>query len=249
MTPERTEIEWTYEPVDLFEAPYQHAGVDFNLLVDAGRAVATLSVPQHPVPPDVEERIRAELDSVFLVRQLQVHRRCSLEGPKFYQHWTGRMDIGIRIGCQALLINGAHVDFIRKDTAGNIISDSRAERIAEHNSVLVSVAPKLVCSAILRSLFESYSRSVSDPKNELFHLYEIRDALSDHYGSGQSARDALGIIDGEWRRLGVLANVEPLEQGRHRGKHPKGRRPATESELNEARQIVRRWIMAFAQTV
>ncbi len=249
MTLERTEIEWTYEPVDLFEAPYQHAGVDFNLLVDAGRAVATLGVPQQPVPPDVEERIRAEIDSIFLVRQLQVHRRYRLEGPKFYQHSTDHMDIGIRIGSTALLTNGASVDFVRKDAAGNIISDSRAERIAEHKLIVNSVAPKLVRSATLRSMFQSYSRAVSDPNDELVHLYEIRDALSDHYGSEQSAGDALGISEGEWRRLRVLANVEPLEQGRHRGKHPVGRRPATEGELNEARQLVRRWMMAFAKTI
>jgi hypothetical protein len=32
----------------------------------------------------------------------------------------------------------------------------------------------------------------------------------------------LGISKTEWQRLGALANAEPLEQGRHRGKHPEG---------------------------
>jgi hypothetical protein len=249
VTPERTELEWIYDPADLFEAPYQHTGVDFDLLVDAGRVVAILSVPQDPVSPDVEERVRAAIESVFLVRQLQIHRKYSLEGPRTYQHSAGRKNISIRVGSAVAVFTAGHVDLIATDAAGNIVRDSRAERIAEHSSVLDSVAPKLVHSATLRSLFESYSRSVTDPNNELVHLYEIRDALSGHYGSEQSARDALGISKGEWQRLGVLANVEPLEQGRHRGKHPAGRRAATESELNEARQLARRWIMAFAQTV
>ncbi len=127
MTPERTEIEWTYEPVDLFEAPYQHACLDFDLLVNAGRAVATLSVPQDPVSPDVEERVRAALESIFLVRQLQMHRKYSLEAPTTCQHSAGRKDISIRIGSAVAVSTAGHVDFIETDAAGNIISDSRAD--------------------------------------------------------------------------------------------------------------------------
>lgn len=249
MTLERTELEWIYDPTDLFEAPYRHAGVDFDLLVDAGRAMATLSVPQEPVSPDVEECVRATIESVFLVRQLQIHRNYSLKGPTTYQHSAGRKNISIRVGSAVVVGSVGHPDLIVTDAAGNIVRDSRAERIAEHVSVLDAVAPKLVRSGTLRSLLESYSRSVTDPYNELVYLYEIRDALSKHYGSERSAREALGISRGKWQRLGVLADVEPLEQGRHRGKHPMGRRAATENELNEARQLVHPWIMAFAQTV
>ena len=250
MTLERTELEWIYDPADLFEVPYQHAGVDFGLLVDAGRTVATLSVPQEPVSPDVEERVGAVLKSIFLVRQLQIHRKYSLEGPRTYQHSAAaRKHISIRVGTAVEVSTAGHVDLIMTDAAGNILRNARAERIAEHRSVLDSVAPKLVRSATLRSLVESYSRSITDPNNEFVHLYEIRDGLSGHYGNEQLACSALGISKSKWKRLGVLANVEPLEQGRHRGKHPKGRRAATPSELNEARQLVQRWIMAFAQTV
>jgi len=45
----------------------------------------------------------------------------------------------------------------------------------------------------------------------------------------------VSISTTEWKRLGLLANVEPLEQGRHRGKHAAGRRIATAEELEEAR--------------
>ena len=86
------------DPADLFEAPYQHTAVDFDLLVDAGRAVATMSVPQEPVSPDVEERVGAVLKSIFLVRQLQIHRKYSLEGPRTYQHSAGRKNISIQVG-------------------------------------------------------------------------------------------------------------------------------------------------------
>jgi hypothetical protein len=246
---QRSELEWTYEPADFFEAPYQCSDVDFDLMVDAGRAVATLSVPQDPVSKDVEGLVRTVIESILLVRQLQIHRQYRLEGPRTHQHSAGRKNISIHVGSAAIVFSDGHADLIARDAYGKIVRDSREERIAEHDSELNSLAPRLMRSATLRSLFESYSRSVTDPDDELVHLYEVRDALSGHYGGEDSARDALGISKGEWKRLGVLANVEPLEQGRHRGKHPEGRRTATEGELNEARQLARRWIVAFAQTV
>ena len=94
-------------------------------------------------------------------------------------------------------------------------------------------------------MLDSYSRAVEDPANESIHLYEIRDALAAHYTSHRKARAALGIEPGEWDRVGVLAIVEPILQGRHRG-HSGNLRPATHEELLEVRQIVRRWIETFA---
>jgi hypothetical protein len=232
MMPDRTELEWMYQPADLFEAAYRYANTEYDLVVENGRVVATLTIPQNPVAEDLAGRIEAHVTSIFLVRQLQVHRTSALQGPRVYQHEGGRKNVAIR-----------------RDPAGNIVRDTRAERIAAHTSLLDSIAPKLARSAVLHRLFMSYARSVSDPSNELVHLYEIRDALSQHYGGEQKARAALNINRTEWQRLGVLANVEPLEQGRHRGKDIGGHRAASSGELDEARSIVRNWIIAFARTL
>ena len=246
---DRTEIEWCYEPSDFFEAPYRHSAGDFELMIEAGRALATLTSPSDPLPQDLEGRLRVFLENIFLVRKLQVRREYKLEGPRIYQHSSGHKNVSISVGTAAVLVMAGHADFIMRDAAGNIVHDSKAERIAQHSASIDFLAPKLQQSTTLRSLFDSYSRSVDDPDDELVHLYEVRDTLSRHYGGEQAARDALGISKTDWQRLGVLANVEPLEQSRHRGKHLQGRRPATEAELDEARQLAREWIMAFARTV
>jgi hypothetical protein len=246
---ERTEIEWMYKPADLFEAPYRQAGSGFVLSLDAGRAVATLSAAQDPVPSDVEERVRRLLESVCLVRQLQLHRQFSLEGPRIFQHEAGRKNISIRLGGAAVVMTAGHVDVLVTDSSGKVVRDSKAERVSREVQELDSLTAKLAQSATLRSLFESYSRAVADPDDELVHLYEIRDGLLRHYGNEQSARNALGINKTEWQRLGVLANVEPLDEGRHRGKHSAGRRPASVAELREARELARRCIEAFAQAI
>jgi hypothetical protein len=249
MTVDRTELEWIYEPKDFFEAPYRRAGRDFELKIDSGTALATLIVPTDPVPADLEESVRTLVENTFSVRELQLHRKAKLEGPRIYQHSAGRKDVSIRLeGVCAVGMIG-QLDVIVSDGEGNIKHDSKAERIAENTSLLDLLAPKLQQSALLQSLVVSYSKAIDDPDDEFTHLYEVRDALSNHYGSDENARRDLGISKSDWSRFGVLTNVEPLEQGRHRGNHPHGRRQATDEELDETRNLARQWIIAFAQTV
>jgi len=76
-------------------------------------------------------------------------------------------------------------------------------------------------------------------------LYEIREALSAALGGDALARQALDILDADWRTLGRLANSEPIRQGRHRGSHIGALRDATEGELREARRIARSLIEGY----
>lgn len=50
--PDRTELEWSYEPANFFEELYRHAAGEFELMIDTGRAVATLTVPVDPLSQD-----------------------------------------------------------------------------------------------------------------------------------------------------------------------------------------------------
>jgi hypothetical protein len=249
MTPERTELEWTYQPADFFEAPYRYANREYELLVEEGRAIATLCTPQDPVNEELGTRIRAHIENLLLAKQLQVRGKYDLLGPHICQHTEGRRNVAIQIPCSAALAFAGQVDFIVQDAAGNIVRDSRAERVAEHTQLLDFITPRLAQSPELREMVKSYSRSIADPSNELLYLYEIRDALSKYYGREEEARAALIISNAEWKRLGRLANEQPLEEGRHRGKHLAGRRDASDAELEDARGIALRWITAFARSI
>jgi hypothetical protein len=72
--------------------------------------------------------------------------------------------------------------------------------------------------AVLASLLRGYHAAVRDPDNELVHLFEIREALTTRFEGETEARSVLGISSRSRSRFGRLANVEPLRQGRHRGK-------------------------------
>jgi hypothetical protein len=249
MALDRTELVWAYIPVAYFEEKYVASGSDYDLAIEEGRAVAVLRVPQDPVPADLEARIEAHVKSVFLVRQVQNRREYSLERASVFQYVAGAKNVTVRAGTGTLRIDGGQLDFVHRDAAGNIVRDSKAERIAANDAFVNTVAPKLSRSPTLHAALTSFSRSISDPADELVHLYEVRDALAKHYGSEDAARAGLGISKTEWQRLGILANAAPLEEGRHRGKHIKGRRNATQAELDEARTLTIKWITAFAATL
>jgi hypothetical protein len=126
MTTERTELEWSYDPADLFEAPYQRVETDFDLLIDTGRALATLKIPQEPISREMEGKIRGAIENVFLVRQLQTHRKYKIEGPRFYQYFEGRKDTGVRPNTETMKIESERVDFILADSTGKAVRDSKS---------------------------------------------------------------------------------------------------------------------------
>jgi hypothetical protein len=141
------------------------------------------------------------------------------------------------------------VDIQIIDKDGNVISDSKRDRIEKKKSLAELVATHRATDGLVASMLRSYDAAVRDSKNELVHLYEIRDALSTKFGNESAARSALGISSSQWSRLGQLSNDEPLWQGRHRGKTGGALRDATESELTEARAIARAMIEAYLRHI
>ncbi len=138
----------------------------------------------------------------------------------------------------------ASLDLVHRDAAGNIIFDSKADRIKETKE-WAHLAAKHINDPIAAALLKSYNEAINDPANELTHLYEIRDALSKKFSADNGARSTLTISRNAWSKFGKLANDDPLYEGRHRGQNVGQLRHATESELNEVRRIAREMILAY----
>ncbi len=243
---EKTVLEWTYQPTTYFEAPYSYSTSDYTIAVADGKVTVTLIAPQNPVKTDLLRVVEGQVGTIFAGRQLQTHQLYKLAGPATYQHHAnGRKDVAVLLGVGKMVTAGLDCDIAITGASGEIIQDTRAERIAEDARFLDSVAQKGQ-DPLLQSLLSSHSAAVNDPANELVHLYEIRDALAKHFGSEPAARTQLKIPKLQWQRLGFLAAAAPLKQGRHRGAHLGNLRDATQQELGEARRIVRGWIEKYA---
>jgi len=135
-------------------------------------------------------------------------------------HPDGRKDITIFPEPIVITVSVGEPDIIVKDKDGNVISDSRHERIQKKQKLAELAEKYRQKDSVVASVLRSYNEAVNDPDNELVHLYEIRDAIAKHLGGESAAQSVLGISGKQWSRLGRLANDEPLKQGRHRGKNP-----------------------------
>lgn len=130
----------------------------------------------------------------------------------------GRKDHFLEPEPGRIVINGHPVDFQVRDKDGNIIADSKRERIEKKKSLADPVSTYRASDTTLASLLRSHDAAVRDPNNELVHLYEIREALSVKFGGDKEARSELGTSASDWSRFGQLCNNEPLRPGRHRAR-------------------------------
>ena len=196
-------------------------------------------------PPCVKD-LHDAVNGRFLGVQLLTHKAYNLSRSTMTRlHPDGRRDISVEAEPGHVVVSGFAPDIRVIDKDGNVVHDSKRDRIEKKKSLAELVSTYLTADGLLTSMLESQSAAVRDPNNELVHIYEIREALSTKFGGERGARSALGISCSDWSRLGQLWNNEPLRQGRHRGKSGSALRDATEAELTEARRIALAMIEAY----
>jgi hypothetical protein len=241
-------LEWTFAPADLFEERCELQCDGYHFLIESGRAESR--VPVEGDPGDCWSGFRNEmhqrLDALFLGAQILTHQAYTLSKPNLSRlRSDGGIDRYVYPETLTMKLSAGTLDVRTTDDAGNIVRDTRRERIDRRND-LAQNAAACITDPVANSILRSYAAAVKDPANELIHLYEIRDCLAERF---EGTREALGEIgiddDSPWRRLGQLANAEPLIQGRHRGQHLGVLREATSGELTEARNIARALIGAY----
>ena len=239
-------FEWNFSPPDYFEVPIEIVRDDYTLTIANGKAEARLDSAAYEADPLIRQTLHEGLNDRFLGVQLLTHRAYELSRSTMTRvHPDGRKDFFLEAEPARIVITGHPVDFQVRDKDGNIIADSKRDRIEKKRSLADLVSTYRASDETLASLLRSHDAAVRDPNNELVHLYEIRDALSVKFGGDSEARSTLGISSGDWSRFGLFCNNEPLRQGRHRGKTGAALRDATEPELVEARRIARGMTEAY----
>lgn len=238
-------LEWTFSPSDYFEDLIQIKRDDYEMVIDRGKIEAKIKPDVYEKNANMREDLQRALNDRLLGVQLLTHKSYELSKGSMYRlHPDGRKDVTLFVeSCEIVTLVGA-VDLIIRDKNGNVVSDSKKDRIKRKKELAELVEKYRKKDVTLSSILKSYQMSVNDPNNELVHLYEIRDALSKKFGSEGAARNALNISSTQWSRFGQLANNEPLKQGRHRGKF-ESLRDATEAELTEARNLARHLVEAY----
>ena len=239
-------LEWRFSPSDYFEEPIQIKRDDYVMTISSGTVEARIRPEIYDKDQSMRDRLHSSLNDQFLGVQLFSHKPYELSKASMYRlHPDGRKAIAIFPESLVLTMSMGKPDIIVNDRDGNVISDSRHERLQKKRELAELVDKYHQKDPVVAFLLNSYNGAVKDPDNELVHLYDIRDAIEKKFGRKSAAKRALGITEKQWSRLGNLADREPLNQGRHRGKYPGVLRDATEGELKEARDIARNFVEAY----
>ena len=238
-------LEWSFSPPDFFEDSIHLERDNYEMTIENGKVVAKIKPPVFETNPTMRDDLTNSLNDRFLGVQLLTHKPYQLSKASMYRlHPDGRRDITV-FAEPCVVKATVTAEIIITDKDGNVIIDSKRDRITKKKQLSDLSEKYRKSDPTVASVFNSYKMAVNEPNNELVHLYEIRDALSKRFGGESAARHALSISPQEWSRLGLLANHEPLKQGRHRGKNIGVLRDATESELIEARHIARAFVEAY----
>jgi hypothetical protein len=242
-------LEWSFTPSNYFEEEVSLTCRYGAFRVSGGSVELRLPLDIYPSDHSLRMELHAELDACFLAAQVLSHKPYTLSKPSFSRlHADGRRDAFVFPEPMVVRVTCGPVDFVLTDGTGNVKIDTKRDRICKRTEIAQSAA-RHISDPLANTLLRSYSTAVNDPGNELVHLYEVREALSQYFGGESAAKGAVGVSSAQWSRLGQLANNEPVTQGRHRGKQLGQLRDATSDELSEARQITRLMIEGYLQHI
>lgn len=234
----KTIFEWTFTPENYFEEnpELEHEVCDFNFF--DGKITAVLPTEKFQEQPNIREECHELIESYFLGTQLVNHKPYKLSNSDVTTEYPdGRRDVTVEVGAASMTLTGFAPDIQIVKADGTIVEDTKAARIDHKEKLSRTISSLRGKDKFAFDLLKSYQKAVTDPDNELVHIYEIREALSQKLVSAKNAIRDLQIKRKDWNRLGTICNELPLRQGRHRGKNIGELRDASSSELQEARSI------------
>lgn len=240
-------LQLSFTPETYFEEPVIFSHGPHTVKIEKGQVEVR-------VPPEAYDQTRtrdevhALVEAYFMGAQLKNCTPFTLSKASVYhQHHDGRRDATIFPESIVSRIRVGQADLQVIDKDGNVVSDTRATRIAERNRLSELAAQHIVGDRHLRQMMRSHDEALKRPDVELVRLFEIREALVARFGSEQQVKSSLGISHRDWSELGRLANDAPVRQGRHVGKKTAELRDATDEERGSARRIATDMVRAYLE--
>ena len=229
-------LEWKYMPSNYLEQPIKIPKPGIHLEISGGVAVAHIEPETFEKDSSISDDLTKLIENRLYAVQVLTHKIFSLSKPSRIElREDGKRNIFPETLVSRITVSDS-VDLIITDKDGNVVSDTKQDRLDKQKLLSETIDRYRNTDITLDCILKSYQMSISDPNNEFVHLYEIREALQKEFGNRKKAFKELGITDKEWKVIGDLADNQPLEQGRHRGKFVGVLRAAERSELDAARK-------------
>jgi ketosteroid isomerase-like protein len=238
------EIHWVFTPVDFFEERIVLEREGYAIEMDDGRITARMGSDYFDAHPDLPALLRRDIEVRFRGAQLIQRRPFEIDGGSIVRLFpNGQRIITPSVHGVEMVVTSEQVDLVVLDNAGNIIGDTRRNRI-NTTDYLMQLSARHASDQAVRRMLESFNQSVREPRIELVRLYEVGEAIAEAFGSKPAAAAAFGV---SYNRLEALANDRRLRQARHSGQQLEPQRDAITAELDEARGIAREMITKYLE--
>jgi len=234
----KIECEWSYTPRDYFEEKIVLNRDNYIVEIMDGHIVARMNANFFDSVPGLRNSLTQELNDYFR-GALPIRRRpFEILVGSIHRIWPdGRRDTTLEVQSANMTMLVESPDLILRDAAGKVIHDSRRNRIEATKAVAELSSRYAPTYPTVRRILDSFDAAVRYPGSVFVYLYEVWEALQTVFRGEKKARKMLEISRKKCRRLKRLANREPLNQGRHRGKFAGKLRDATTNELDESWEI------------
>ena len=245
-----TVLEWTYEPMDLFEEPLEVEILSGSVHIEEGVARGQFPGTEYDRGAEFRDEVHLELERHFVGQAIIAGKQSILNPARLTrEHPDGRRDANIIMGTGHLRLAAPQVsiDFVVRDKHGNVTADSRAERVGAQEAFRMKVADALPDFPEIKAMAESLNKSFEDEANCFVYLYEVRDRIATVFDGDHKARKALGV-EKDWNAIGDLSNRPDNAMGRHRGRGASHSTPDQQT-LQMARDEARRLIIAYVDHV
>lgn len=244
---EKIYFQWEYTPANYFEQEVRIDANEFSGFIKDG------TVQVHPKPGSVisdelRELVAEEVKVCFQTRKMLKRAPYNLNGPVVCTETVSGTKRIMFTTVVDTAISGS-IDFTVVDSEGNVISDSKKERIERESHFLDKVTRGAGRSKLVRALVQSYSNSVDDSANELIYLGEISEALEKEFGKISLVAKVLGVEQDRIGRLYNLSSKDGISTGRHRGRRITSLSKPPQEEISRAREVAKELIAAYASFV
>jgi len=236
----KIELEWSYKPSDYFEEKIVLDRENYCIEIENGRIIAEMDANFFDSITGLYDLLTRKLKDYFRGALPIRWRVFEISIGSINRKWPNRrQDTALQVQVAELIFAGENADLYHTDTNGKATGDTRRARIEATKTLAELSSCQAPTDSTVRTILDSFDAAVRYPGSELVYLFEVFAAVQTRFRGEGKARKVLGIHRKKRSRLTKLADEEPLNQGRHRGKFAGKLRDATANELNEARTIAR----------
>jgi len=128
----RITLEGTHTPTDYLEEPVILERTDYTATIQEGRIEVIFRDPEPFPDVDRQAAVNREVRQVFRARMILTGRSSEVTGLTLKRHYPdGRADVWASGAAAGICIVTARADVIMTDSEGNVVRDTKAERLAD----------------------------------------------------------------------------------------------------------------------